>query len=574
MAKITKDEQTQATAPTEREPAGAAQQVQEAAPEIQQSDREIFDAHPFITETIAYIWDYLTIDQCEKINTDNPEAFKPVFIEIVREAAQIGRKEEGEPPENLRSPDFDFDAFRNAFDADGGFPAAAECFKAFVRVQSADLTDHYLATTFATLTSEEKQRLSDAAKSLTAFLQSNYYKEIKAVTEKINKYINDHKAEFEAATAATAAFASLSDDAKGIHDLVPYLQMELDEAQDDPAIAGKTIKHILRDGFTPTGRVKKSPYKELIERAKKRREEATAGAQLIERTEQAAEQLQHIIAKPVKETDYPLDKPNSVIWQLLADPKTTTDGQLRLTIDTSKRGSKQQALVLYGIDFEALQDISISKQLTQFDKRVYIAAGALHKAGNEIFTETQIYSAMGNSGMPGKGDLKKIDDSLTKMLKAVILVDNAHEVANTKGKGYTGFRYDGVLLPFERVRAIVNGKVTDGAIRLFREPPLISFARERKQITTIPRMLLQSPVSKTDANLRIEDYLIERIGHMKNGYAHHKMRYETIFEKCGITTAKQKQRAPGKIKRYLEHYKMCGWIKDYKEEKDGIRISF
>ena len=134
--------------------------------------------------------------------------------------------------------------------------------------------------------------------------------------------------------------------------------------------------------------------------------------------------------------------------------------------------------------------------------------------------------------------------------------------------------YDASLLPFERISAYINGQLTESAIHLFREPPLVSFARERNQITTISRQLLESPINKTDANLLLEDYLIERIGRMKNtkSNAPLKMLFKTIYEKCAITTAKQKQRAPEKIRRYLDHYKKCGWIKGYKEDTDGIKI--
>ena len=75
---------------------------------------------------------------------------------------------------------------------------------------------------------------------------------------------------------------------------------------------------------------------------------------------------------------------------------------------------------------------------------------------------------------------------------------------------YNHFRYDAALLPLERMQAIVNGQTVDSAFHLFREPPLITFAKERKQVTTIERKVLQTPISKTNQNLLIEDYLLER----------------------------------------------------------------
>lgn len=289
--------------------------------------------------------------------------------------------------------------------------------------------------------------------------------------------------------------------------------------------------------------------------------------------------LPKITVKPTSKLNYPLDKPNSVIWgwDLIEEAtKTNPNGQLKLKIDTSKKDSKQDAAIMYSINFDELPDgVKINKRLTQYDKRVYIAAATLFNAGNEVITATQVFGMMGNSKKPNVDDLQKVNDSLTKMGAARVMIDNAQEVQYAKG--YKHFKYDASLLPFERMSAFVNGQLTESAIHLFREPPLITFAKERNQITTIDRRLLESPINKTEANLKIEDYLIRRIERMKNSKKNskipRKILFATIYDRCNIKTAKQKQRAPEKIRRYIDYYyKECGWIKGYIEEADGITI--
>lgn len=282
-----------------------------------------------------------------------------------------------------------------------------------------------------------------------------------------------------------------------------------------------------------------------------------------------AASLPRVTTAPLEKLKYPIDKVNSQIWNLLeeADP----NGQMAMEIDASRKNSEQNAIILYDIIFEEI-DPKLARRLTPFDKRVYIAVTGLYNAGYEYFTASQIYFEMGNTTRPNKDDIRKINESLTKMGKAVIHIDNIKESQIQKKRKH--FVYDSSLLPFERASAYINNQLVESAIHPFREPPVATFARERKQITTISPQLLKSPINKTDANLRIDDYLIEQISFMKRNRRDKIIKYETLYENCLITTAKQQQRAPKKIKTYLEHYKKTGWIKDFDMDtrKDGIII--
>lgn len=265
--------------------------------------------------------------------------------------------------------------------------------------------------------------------------------------------------------------------------------------------------------------------------------------------------------------EYPLDKVNAQIWNLL---ERDTQGQVALKAE--KSGSKRPLNIYYSIDFDQLgQDITITKRLTPYDKRIYIAVSALFNAGNNLISLTQIYYAMGYTGRPGKTDLERINNALTKMAGAKIYVNNEQEAAAYK---YAKFIYDGSLLPLERVTVIARGALNEAAIHIFREPPVITFAKQRRQITTIDVKLLQSPISKTDGNLLIDDYLIERISRAKKGQQPRRILYKTIYEKARASTAKQRQRIPEKVRRYLEHYQQCGMISRYTTEPDGVTVYF
>lgn len=340
--------------------------------------------------------------------------------------------------------------------------------------------------------------------------------------------------------------------------LRPYLEEELEK----PQYAGRTLDDLLANEY-------KDENGDILEDSLLEQAVEAAKAAML------AKELPIITinSKGVNNVEYPLDKINANIWTLLKD--ADKNGQLAFAAE--KRGSSKTADIIYSINFEELEQetgVTITKKLTAFDKRCYIAASALFNNGFEVLTVAQLYAAMGNSGRPSAADIKKINDSLTKMRAAHIYLNNESE--HKLYPKYSKFVYDASLLPMERISAVVNGQTVDSAIHLFREPPLVSFARDRKQITTVSRQLLESPLSKTDANLQLDDYLIERISHIKKSKVKtsNKLLYTTIYEKAGINTKMQRSRAKDKIKQYLEHYKKCGFIKDFTEAADGITIKY
>lgn len=287
---------------------------------------------------------------------------------------------------------------------------------------------------------------------------------------------------------------------------------------------------------------------------------------------------------PIKaeKVNYPIDKPNSNIWKNIVESET---GQYGFFFDTTAREAKgikagKEALVVYNADFSELEkrgNLEISKKLTPFDKRCYIAVGALFNAGNDTMSYTKIYELMGGKSKPTGKQLEKIDKSIEKMMYTRLSLDNTLEA---RVYSYERFVYEGYLLPCKKVKGYVQGGLAEGAIALYEEPPLIAFARQRGHITTFNRELLAVPLNMNDNNLDIQDYLIERIARMKRDKENPKkgqrlitkILFKTLYDACRITAYKQKERAQDKIRACLEHYKAQKYIKGYKIEKEGITI--
>lgn len=291
-------------------------------------------------------------------------------------------------------------------------------------------------------------------------------------------------------------------------------------------------------------------------------------------TEYAAPSIR---AAKAEKVSYPTDKANSSIWNLKrTDGQLAFDfGEISLQIDTANAADRKAGILVttsYSINFDGLKDdVAISKRLTPFDKRVYIACSALFDAGFSVVTMTQIYKAMGNSGSPSPKQIEKVRTSIRKMMSAIITIDNAVEA---KRYDYPHLEYEGNLLYAERVKASDHSRTAE-AVHILRRPILIAYSAERKQCETIDSKLLQGPISKTDENLAIEDYLLHRILRANHdGKTSEKILFRTICDHAGITAQKQRQRLPEKVKTYLDYYKECGQIKRHTMAKDSVTIFF
>ena len=510
-----------------------------------------------------------------KQTASTPLEENPAFIKAVKQEVQevITKRIESD---NAATLDPSLDPANPAF--------TEESYEEAIQKASGRMTIAIIKATFA-FNGETKPTQIKAGESITEEIHATIAESMRTLrqAEKAAAYLlKDRSPAFIEAVAA----------------LDPYLRIELESYKEiyqhdedfTPNISDWTIQDVYDKGFTATGEpIPDSIIAEVIELAIKRKKDYAGdeiGIETFIVARRLAKQKDKFINITVTHTDkidYPLDKVNTEVWDILTN--TTFNEQLQLdtiTIDVSRGSKKREAAIIYGITFDILEEeateLKITKHLTQYDKRVYISVAALYNAGNEYITATQIYKQMGNTSRPNARQLQKIHDSILKMGRARIYIDNLHEATNRKYKKFELQSIDTPLLSFSKVDGVViNGKEVGTVYHIFTDPqftelPLMEFARKRKQITTYKLELLQSPANKTEDNLLIEDYLLDRIAHMKNGNEHPKLTYKTIYERCKINTKVKRQRAPEKIKGYLDHYKKHQFIYDYAEESNGIYI--
>lgn len=279
-----------------------------------------------------------------------------------------------------------------------------------------------------------------------------------------------------------------------------------------------------------------------------------------------------IITKKIQEIAYPLDKVNSSFWGLIPGEQATLKAE---SDRDSRKGKEANIYVLLDFDEMKGTGVTISRPLTSYDKRVFIAAANLKEQGHDTVTTTQIYEAMGNRSRPNAQQRQKILRSIETMSLCRVTLDNSEEAAM-----YTS--YDKVkrtfyLLPTTIDKGYVNGLIVDDAITIIELPRLFIFAKKRGQFASTSVALLESPISKTEANLQLEDYLLTRISRMKNAKKRKKpyspvILLDTLYKNCDINDKHKRSRATEKIDRLLQHYKKQEFINGYKLTAKSIDI--
>jgi len=273
---------------------------------------------------------------------------------------------------------------------------------------------------------------------------------------------------------------------------------------------------------------------------------------------------------------YPVDKVNSKIWNLSDDIVEYLSRGEQLSLDLFPADKSLNATATYSMDFDDMPGVTVSRKLNATDKQVQIAAYALLQTGTKKMTIQNLYEQMGYSGKAGKNDYTKIKQSVKKMMRTGVHLDNANESKAFGKNKRPVFEYDGPLFPGKMVTATINGKTTHGVIFLYDEPPLVAFAKARNQITTLPLDLLAIPVNRNEKNTQLADYLMVQISHMKNPKGKtkisNKMLFETIYEYLEITERKAKSRVKETIFKLLDYYKEKDFIKGYRKLKDGVVI--
>lgn len=285
--------------------------------------------------------------------------------------------------------------------------------------------------------------------------------------------------------------------------------------------------------------------------------------------------------------------------------KVVQAGLEGVILDVGSKNSDKKIYTNCIISFDN-NKANLSKQISRYDTLVYnaIATYADYCDTDRLITLENIYRIMvgdkGNSS-PSKEHLKRIKESIDKMRVCLVKIDCTDEVKAYKKTNMTNdnkslqtnidgkFYYDTYLLAGSWVSAVINGNEVN-ALHLMEIPVMLSYAKISGQVLNIPSYLLDTKhiLSNTEKNLIIKDCLLRRIAGMKNengltqktislhSYQKNGKHVQGLYEQ--VTQNPELNRKETEIIRkvtakYLDYWKECNYIKDYKFEKNGRTVS-
>ena len=332
---------------------------------------------------------------------------------------------------------------------------------------------------------------------------------------------------------------------------------------------------ILAGAFDSTGKILESPYKEIVERAK-RNMLADEGK---------------VFSQKAPETIFvALDKVNSNFFDgqlgTKISPDDTTYTRVFFTGEV-KPGNKSevvtqqesnQAYVVSSISYPR-DETGAEIHLTPTDGRVYQAIASLYKQGITCMSYTAIHLETGKENRPAAIQIDKIKNSVWKLRRTEATIDNIREME--LHFTYPVFRVKGMLLLAKELSCIINGRLVEDALEVIETPLLYQFADSRDQLTSAPRGILATGNRGSDAVFKLEDYMIRRILQKKGSKdridTKRKVKIRTIvlatvYKHTGDTKTRDKRETIKRIKNVLDANVREKVLLKYEVSKDETRI--
>ena len=277
--------------------------------------------------------------------------------------------------------------------------------------------------------------------------------------------------------------------------------------------------------------------------------------------------LQHLAESEAVIQDY--TSPQQQVYTLTKASRGVFDPNLADEITLLENGQLQYTFAVSNVDAKTQRAVILDiadkvKGLTKFDRSVINAVFSVIEAGNTTFTSKQVAIQNTQTEKPSPNTVGAYTKSIEKMQAIVHKIDATEHYeqngVDLEGMGVKKVEHTGYLLPVEGITITMNNGTKVNGYRLIKNPILLDYAKDVKQIHTVDNEVLNVPVRLDETALLIRDYLIQQIGIIYNTHSkvNNNILISTVLDYAGVDLLKldrkQKQRHVDKIKLMLSYW--------------------
>lgn len=216
-------------------------------------------------------------------------------------------------------------------------------------------------------------------------------------------------------------------------------------------------------------------------------------------------------------------------------------------------------------------------EMQNFDAKDYFIASALdalYFRGDTLVSLNKIWHEMGNDGSPSTGQLEDLEKRLIKGMTTPFIIDDK-EVMQARGKDrYRQIVTNVIDAAYLSDRKVVNGKVTDGWIRINAPTMFSAVARDLNRIATWDRRVLSEySGNRTSRYYTTLMFLLTQLSWMQHENSTRKntlITYASLYKETGATTSRAKQLSRDMLYKVLDEvFVPLGFVTKYKEQGEA-----
>lgn len=224
--------------------------------------------------------------------------------------------------------------------------------------------------------------------------------------------------------------------------------------------------------------------------------------------------------------------------------------------------------------YEDMPEALLKKIPNRRTRAVHDAMTSLIREGAKAIRLQDIASAMNGYRTDRKATeafLQEIKQEADWLIHTWATIDATNE-AKARGYDFKKVKFDRPLIPAGSVGAMnKRGQIVE-AYEIWAEPVLYAYARQKKQVISVPIDMLALPekLKLTFENIILRNYLIERIEGMSECEMSPVILYETIYEvlEAKESSREHKREIRERAKLMLDNWIALAYIESYVEESD------